>query len=298
MIDDNWTVLPSNEDSSVNFTHASRSGGIFEARYVSRDPSYFVAYLSAQAGCKKACRFCHLTATGQTNDEDASVEELIAQAGKIFEHYRTINGNTKSVNFNFMARGEPLASKVILTEFSKVYWKLLELANKFNLTAHFNISTIMPETMADKRLLDLFDYHFVTFYYSMYSVNPAFRKRWLPKSLDPYLALAQLAEWQHLSEIRGQEVVIHYTFIENENDSVEDVKKIINAIKMFFLKVRFNLVRYNPFSESHGRESSQEVIDRNIQILQNSLGKKNVKIISRVGFDINASCGMFVSEHL
>ena len=53
----------------------------------------------------------------------------------------------------------------------------------------------------------------------------------------------------------------------------------------FSKDINFNIVRYNPYSASQGVESS------NLSEIQEVL---KAKIISRVGKDVKASCGMFV----
>ena len=274
-------VLNSNQDNAVNFIR--RENGILESRYVERD-DYFVCYLSSHTGCNMACRFCHLTATGQTHMRDASLEELLDQASPILKHNM---GKIKKMHYNFMARGEPLASETITENWKSVHSQLEGMAVAFAGVedVKFKISTIMPETFHGN-LEDRFGPE-VELYYSLYSLRPEFRRRWLPKAMEPYTALRKLRNWQRRT---GGKVVIHHPFIEDENDNYFEVLETVNAVLDSGLDTRFNCVRYNP-PNSKSKESDfyEDCFDLWRDFFPNS------KIIARVGYDVKASCGMFVT---
>src|SRR3990167_5245938 len=99
-------VLKSKEDASVNFVFEKEPARILEARYVRRARDYFACYLSSQSGCAKNCRMCHLTATGQNKADNALLEDFMAQADAVLEHYDKECPPAEIVHYNFMARGE------------------------------------------------------------------------------------------------------------------------------------------------------------------------------------------------
>jgi 23S rRNA (adenine2503-C2)-methyltransferase len=288
-------VHHSNLDASVNIVE-EKLVGFLESRFVQKTQDYFICYLSSQTGCNKGCRFCHLTATKQTKFVDATVDDFANQALQVFKQYIEVvktQPKAKYVHFNFMARGEPLANSLILENSPELLAGLGLIARitQKDLGVKFNISTIMPKSL-DKSLQEVFPMIHPTIYYSLYSVNEKFRKKWLPQAMDFWDALESLRVYQEFSK---KLVKIHYCFIEGENDSEEDVQAMCDAVNGMHLNWEFNLVRYNPFSEIQGRESSEEVLERNLSIIRaNNLNK--VQMIPRVGFDVKASCGMFVEK--
>ena len=289
-------ILFSQEDKSVNFIAPHPAKGMIEARFVRRTDDYFIAYLSAQTGCDRACRFCFLTQTGQTDYVDLTPAEIIAQGRDVLTYYASVlgtQGAAERVNFNWMARGEPLANPYMRAQFDEIYHALKTLAAAHGLKAKFNISTIMPMDIAETALADIFgDKEDVYVYYSLYSLDEKFRKRWLPKAMNPELALDKLAAWQ---QVVPQHAVIHGAFIEGENDSLESVNGMVDAVTSRGLNAKFNLVRYNPYSDKQGRESTDAVLERNFAVLKEAFGHPESRIVPRVGFDVMASCGMFVS---
>ncbi|HEU0077166.1 MAG TPA: hypothetical protein VFQ76_05915, partial [Longimicrobiaceae bacterium] len=122
----NLTVLNSSIDASVNFVETQLTG-FLESRYVRKCDDYFICYLSSQSGCNRGCRFCHLTATGQTRAQDATKNDIIDQASAVLRHYKG-QKPAKYVHYNFMARGEALASDTFIQDADRILWQLGDMA--------------------------------------------------------------------------------------------------------------------------------------------------------------------------
>jgi adenine C2-methylase RlmN of 23S rRNA A2503 and tRNA A37 len=290
-------IIHSSQDHSVNFIDPVDIG-MLESRYVRRVDDYFIAYLSSQSGCDQACRMCHLTATGQNKLRDTTIAEFLEQSDKVFAHYDDLIKNNQAIqakwmHYNFMARGEPLNNIHIRNKKDSglLFQGLRENAESRDVNAQFLISSIIPESFKDVEFEDIFGIIHPKVYYSLYSMDQNFRHRWLNRALDPNLALEKLARWQDVSESK---IKIHYAFIKDENDSEKDMLDICKALKSHGLNPEFNVVRYNPASERYGVESDEDTINRNVEIFKNEIKNVKIKIIPRVGLDVQASCGMFV----
>jgi adenine C2-methylase RlmN of 23S rRNA A2503 and tRNA A37 len=288
--DVDFTAYKSGQDASVNWDRPADVGRL-EARYVRRCQDYLVVYLSCQTGCAQGCRMCHLTATGQTRLRDATIAEMIEQARTVLDYYRREEPSARTVHFNFMARGEPLASRVLLADADALLGGLSQLAVALGLRPRHLISTIYPRELGDRHLEDIFVTHQPDLYYSIYSMSDRFRRRWLPKALPAEAALDRLTSWQRSTH---KIVTLHHAYIAGENDAEGDVYAICDALEERRLTVHVNLVRYNSHDPVlHGVEPPEEVIERNAAIYRSRLPNASVSVIARVGYDVAASCGMF-----
>jgi adenine C2-methylase RlmN of 23S rRNA A2503 and tRNA A37 len=120
----------------------------------------------------------------------------------------------------------------------------------------------------------------------MYSTNQYWRDIWMPAAMKVDDAIAQLQEYQKSSK---KIVKVHGAFISGENDSKFDIDSMIQVLDK--LQVEFNIVRYNPYSLEQGTESPHiDEIARTLSLYMPT------KIIPKVGWDIKASCGMFIND--
>ncbi len=272
------------KDGSKNFIWDRGEGEAIEARYVARNDHEVICYLSSQTACGRACRMCHLTRTGQVHATDATVDDFLMQAHQVLGELYAGN-SFKVINYNFMARGEPMDNIQVQDHLLNA---LGTLAKRFGLLPRFKISTIMPKD-ACLDLITRFGWGiYPDIYYSLYSVDPNFRKRWFPKAEDHRTALDLFREWQKFSHKIPK---IHLALIKGENDSVDDIVKLNDEIEFSELRVNFNIIRYNPYDES----SEEGDWKRAAKLLRERFPESDIQIVQRVGYEAKASCGMFVS---
>lgn len=156
------------------------------------------------------------------------------------------------------------------------------------------ISSIIPEDFSID-LADIFSDPRATLYYSLYSTDEKFRKRWLPKAMNCFTALDKIAEFQSKT---GREIALHWAFIEGNNDNVEQLHKTMEDVKSRGINARFNLVRYNPYNNRYGVEPKEDEIQRLFKIVKSYIPNSNSRIVPRVGRDVKASCGMFIENNI
>lgn len=291
-----FDTLASHEDRSVNHVARAANGGAWEARYVQRTDDYFICYVSSHTGCNQSCRFCHLTATGQVTMGPADVACYHQQVDQVLGTYRERRAGgmpaAEKVHYNFMARGEPLANPHFLDRSQDVFDGMAARAEALDLAPYFKVSSILPRSF-DRDLVEVLADPRAELYYSLYSLDPAFRKRWLPKAAPAEESLDRIADYQRRT---GRRIVLHWAFIAGQNDSEATVEAILDAVLSRGIRAKFNLVRYNPHDARHGVEPTQDVLDARFERIQAALGEAGSRQVPRVGFDVKASCGMFVER--
>lgn len=289
-----WTMHKSEIDASVNWTRPHASGGMVETRYVNREGGdHFVCYLSSQTGCAQACRMCHLTQTGQNRGvTDLTIGEIVEQARIVLDYHDSLGIKSPDlVHFAFMARGEPLANRELVLDSERLFLELAEVAREYDVfRMKFLISTILPDTFPLHSLDAAFPVVRPEIYYSLYSVDHDFRNKWLPRAISAPTGLKLLADWaKHARKVPK----IHFCFIEGENSSITQLHRLIEAIKSVRLHADFNIVRYNPANDTH-REPCEATVIALVDRLRYAFPDSRVDLVPRVGFDVKASCGMFV----
>jgi adenine C2-methylase RlmN of 23S rRNA A2503 and tRNA A37 len=291
--------LTSQLDSSVNWIFKYNRGQL-ETRFVQKQADYIISYVSSHTGCRMGCRFCHLTANGQTSFQAVPIDGYIQQVSHVLDHYQAHapwnRPAPKRLNVNFMAMGEPLANHHLLNNYTPLSMSLRQLASNHGLALKMNVSTIMPKATQSIPLSDIFRGWPVSLYYSLYSVDDAFRQHWLPQAQPWQVAIDRLRVFQEsLGWHKDSQIKLHWAFIEGHNDQPDQVERVACALRSSSLEIAgFNLVRFNPPPGSTHREPPVERLEQCFEIVNRALGyPKGSYMVPRVGPEVYASCGMF-----
>lgn len=276
-------------DGSINYVWSFTDGESLEAREVSRnDGAELIVYISSQTGCEMTCRMCHLTQTGQNKARNAVHGEMVAQADRVLWEATRSGRMPEVIHFNFMARGEPLLNPAVDdTLFDALRGKVSAMFP----FAHckFKVSTIFPEGVDAAPLVERFGRNQPDIYYSLWGVNPEFRKKWFPRAEDPHVGLGRLVEWQaHTNKIPR----LHLALIKGENDNPGNVNWLIEFVNRSGVHVNWNIVRFNPYPGSGYEEGDWQ--GARDALLASADGR--VQVVDRVGPEVAASCGMFVGR--
>lgn len=289
--------LRSSIDKSVNWLiPVAGKKSVLETRYVRKKDDYIISYVSSSVGCVQKCKQCFLTQQKQFEMYHVKEADFANQVERSINHYLTKDhlGGANRININFMAKGEPLVNPTVVNSYPSLYNRLNKMCTSVGLQTKVNISTIMPGTMKHNKLQWIFGDTPVNLYYSLYSINEAFRKKWMPNAIDWRLALDKLKDYQ---ENGGGVVTFHWANIAGENDKLEDVNALANVLREYKFNAKFNVVRFNAHDNLTYKESDPERINEVFQIVNDALGNNPKSyIVPRVGKDVSASCGMFVAE--
>jgi len=296
-------ILKSEIDRSINMIFDHDAGKV-ETRAVQRKDDTLIIYLSSTAGgCSQACRMCWLVQSGQTKETPLPIGDYIDQATEMFTYLddeHRLSGIT-TVHWNFMAQGDALMNPDFIIEIIRLYDVLSDITFLYTddkAKNEFKVSTIFPKdsilfereelarSWIRNEMLSLSDSF--EFYYSLYSLKDEFRKRWLPKALDPEI-VGRTFKGNHTG------LRLHHCLIDGLNDTEEDVALIHDWLERHDLKIRMNIVRYNPYAEKFGKESSEDTIQTYVNRMNLSHRVELIQVIPKVGEDVFASCGMFSS---
>lgn len=282
-------------DGTVKWLLKLKDGNCIETVYIPESDRGTLC-VSSQVGCGLNCTFCSTARQGFNRNLD--VDEIIAQVwiannvleglekseGMIFDRHD--NDQRRPVtNVVMMGMGEPLlnfdnvvsAMKLMMDDFS------------FGLSRRrVTLSTAGMVPMIDR----LKEQCPVSLAVSLHAPNDALRNKLVP--LNKKYQIAELLEScrRYVDNNNRQRVTFEYVMLKGINDSVEHAQELGHLLKDVPSKV--NLIPFNPFPDTQFERSSNNTINRFLDILQSM----NIFTITRKtrGDDIDAACGQLAGD--
>ena len=236
--------------------------------------------ISSQVGCAANCDFC---ATGKMgiahNLTAAEMLDQIVQASELVRHE-----GRRVRNLVFMGMGEPFHNEANLYE---TLTALISPELFHHPPSRLLVSTVgIPDAMlrCARRFPE------VNLALSLHSVRPDVRERLIP--LARRYPLPQLRETLvALNAIQRATVMIEYLLIADVNDSVDDLRELVEFLQG--LRVHVNLIPYNPIEEApHLSGTERQERDQFAKVLKAAGLPTTIRY--SLGGDIAAACGQLV----
>lgn len=275
---------------------------------VFKDKNKYSIVISSSLGCQMKCKFCHLTNKNSCFKE-TTAKQLISNLKEAILHEKTINPDIcdKYIKLCWMGMGEAILKPdmVKTVSFEIIDWAL---KNKLAIGVDgVDISTVMPKigvkwtkSIIDLNTLIVNKYEelrnpinknnrsLVRLFYSLHSTKQDKREVLIPNAQSIEKTISQLKDVNS----NNIDVIFHYMFLNNINDSESDIQHLSTFLKENdLLNFEFRILRFNPVND--------EIIEsENLQYVINDIKDliPNIKIQHSSGDDVASSCGQFIVE--
>ena len=240
--------------------------------------------ISCMSGCPVGCTFC---ATGQMGfNKNLSSREIIDQ---VLYFKRLLKKEGKKItNIVFMGMGEPMLN---LKEVEKSI-DVLTNEDKLALSPRrIVVSTVGYVPQMKEFLLD--HGYMGKLAVSLHTPNQRLRERLMPivakeNSLDELFYILD----EYVLK-RNKRVTFEYLLLKDINDGEDNARELVELLRDRLCLV--NLINFNPSPNLPYKETTQERVDRFVQILESN--GINVTLRYSQGNDIQAACGQLASAH-
>ena len=283
------------------------------------DRNKFSVFISASLGCFMKCPFCHLTIKDSaykklyTDQVVANVKEAIEA-----EIERKPEMKDRYVKLSWMGMGESIAQPDMVYDGTlEIMDWLMEKGYTKGLDC-VDLSTVLPPVkdtwmerfVALNKALEKYPVNPNSFlveqaevathkvyngrtrfrmFWSLHSAVQATRDKMVPGGMPLEKALPKLREFA----TRGPNLMLHQLFVENLNDTPEEVDAILKLLADNFPQQELRVLRYNFCDRSPYREWDH--IDQAVSRIADV--HDNLKVQVSAGKEVAAACGQFLVAH-
>lgn len=245
--------------------------------------------ISTQVGCAMGCKFCHTGSQKLTRNLTAG--EIVSQFLVVRDTYGEWPSPTDETrylsNIVVMGMGEPLANMENVVKALKI------LTDGDGIAISKRRVTLSTVGLAPK-IVPLLKQTGVRLAVSLHAPDNTTRSLIMPMN-DVYKIEDILKACQtYQREDQGRYVTFEYLLLKGVNDTEEHARNLINLMKKYKIKAKFNLICFNPWPGCDFKPSSVQNVKAFAQILQKAGFAAPVRI-SR-GQDILAACGQLKSK--
>ncbi|PIQ26612.1 23S rRNA (adenine(2503)-C(2))-methyltransferase RlmN [bacterium (Candidatus Blackallbacteria) CG17_big_fil_post_rev_8_21_14_2_50_48_46] len=238
-------------DGTTKFLIELQDGEIVECVTIVQK-QHLTACVSSQVGCNVGCPFCATGLSGFRRNLTAGeivIQYLLmqqaAEAGLLADH----TPHTRIGSMVFMGMGEPLLNYDAVLSSMQIFNKEIGLGMR-----HMTISTSGIIPGIERLMKEPVDYNLAI---SLHSVKTEVRNRLVP--INRKYGVNELLQAAKLYANRtGRRITFEYTLLQGINDSAEDAKALIKALRGIHCHI--NLIAYNPVKSAFQAPPRKEIL--------------------------------------
>jgi len=266
-------------DNSYKFLLQTNDDKLIEAILMPEKGRYTIC-VSCMIGCPLRCRFC---ATGSQIGfiRRLTTAEVIGQVLAILQYAKGHIDMRRMPNIVFMGMGEPLLN--------------LEVVERtIDLLTHPRCLALSPSKISvstagvNTGIAAFIEKTKVRLAVSLHFTNNELRSTYMP--VNKSFSLDELMQELKKVKLKKRDyILIEYIMLGGINDSLVHAKQLLSLVAN--LKVKINLIPYNPTQTFPAEKSSEEAISAFMQYLN---GKGIFTSVRRSkGIDVDGGCGQF-----
>jgi 23S rRNA (adenine2503-C2)-methyltransferase len=285
------TVISQNisSDGTIKWLFDVGDGNAVEAVFIPEEDRGTLC-VSSQAGCAVGCRFCSTGHQGFSRNLKAG--EIVAQLWFAEHFLRKHLGRHERVisNVVMMGMGEPLQNYNELVPALRV---MLDDHGYGLSRRRLTVSTSGVVPMMDRLAQDCP----VALAVSLHAPNDALRDNLVPLNRKyPIDELMQACN-RYLAHAPRDFITFEYCMLDGVNDQPEHARQLVDLVRKYAtggVWCKFNLIPFNPFSQSGLLRSPQTQVNAFAKILADAGIVTTIR--KTRGEDIDAACGQLAGD--
>lgn len=313
-IDKNNTVFNIIHDNGVQTSVKVSPSGHYTSDQIERDKplctnkNKYTVIVSSSKGCQLSCTFCHLTQNNKQYETLTAddIKNCVIEAVEYVNNKIDLSG--KYIKLCYMGEGEAVLQMNKTNQSAKEIVGYVLENNLAKGLDGVDISTTLPKNIKNlkdkivelnswfkEKGVELNPYNhsepnrsIVRLFYSLHHYDNSSRKLIVPNTLNVLDAINALSKIQE----SGINIVTHYMFMSDINDSSSDVENLVSFVnnEKLFKNSEFRILRLNSTDNIVESERMANII----KYLENTLNVKKFKVQFSAGEDVKAACGMFI----
>lgn len=272
-------VTSSEENTSRKFLLEAEDGKLIEA-ILMFDEKRATLCVSCMVGCPLKCAFC---ATGSEIGfvRNLKASEILGQFLAALHYMRKEKLGERITNIVYMGMGEPFLNL-------KEVERSIDFLTSPDGFAMSKSRIVISTAGAKENIADFINKWRVKLAVSLHFPTDEQRSKYMP--INKQLPLDRLIRELKKIQLSPREyITIEYLMLKEINDRKEDASKLVKLLSS--LKVKCNLIPYNPTENFHEQPSDETRINAFASLLRS----KGIMVTVRrsFGVDIEGGCGQF-----